>query len=239
MRISYIPGNQQQGTFESMIFQPFPRWMIVIGRVHPCKIHATFTANPQTHWTLHDGAGGFGVTAPRPRRKRCVVGFGVGEICSNSPKTSVFGWVFGGIRIHWFHCKRFLIQMFKFRFFFMIGKKLSQQVHVNMVIWCQRDTAWELTINMTSNLFTKKNTSNWWRFDTERLVVNVSIIFLVLNLACFDLVWWVEMTFQNYTIYVVIYICIFNLFQKALEPILTKQKVCLSRQVLRILSCFS
>ena len=89
-----------------------------------------------------------------------------------------------------------------------------------MVIWCQRDTVWELPINMTSNLCTKKNTSNWWRCDTERLVVNASILFLVLNLACFDLVWWVEMTFQNYTVYIIYYNIIsvsFNLFQKALD----------------------
>ena len=34
------------------------------------------------------------------------------------------------------------------------------------------------------------------------------------------------MTFQNYTIYVVIYMYFLTCSRKALEPILTKQKVC-------------
>lgn len=125
MKISYIPGNQQQGTLESMIFQPIPRWVIVFGRVHPCKIHATFTANPQTHWTLHNGAGGFGVTAPRPRRKRCV-GFGVGESVPNHPSLQFLDGFLGALEFIDFIAKSFLIQMFKFRFFSVIGKRLSQ-----------------------------------------------------------------------------------------------------------------
>lgn len=65
-----------------------------------------------------------------------------------------------------------------------------------------------------------------WRCDTGRLAVNVSILFLVPNLACFDLSWnvfpnlvnvsilslcWVEMIFQNYIYYLydIMYISLF------------------------------